>query len=506
MTSVRKNGATAPQRPAGPRGPQCNAPGCGKPIVHVPGKVPKSYCSDACRKRTKRQIAKNLEATHEGATARLGEPTPDTGFSTTGRKVSTPGQRGCETETDPKRTLPNGGDRDGRFDRRESHQTVAEGKTFLACGTRLTGGAAALLLGDKSASFTGACTCGSVHMCVWCAAKILGVRATNAQTMADALAAAGYGLYLGTNTLRHFERQWYGSLRRGERGGLIAVAHDGWSGAFAKAGRPWRRLAAEFGIVGYERAFEDTWGADTGFHIHWHVLWVTERPLSDEEFRRFRRRLAETWRDAVLNAGGYEVSMKCDRPGCSCEGEGHGSDLRPLNTGEEGDAARYLYKDGDKEGKGAAGFGLEFTRSDLKDGRRWGRMSPFQLGDLAAEELAELGQPGPLVAKYREREHGVHGVKKHRRTPGLNKILKALEVAQDERTDDEIAADEDEERKLIAIIPAATWYRHIVRKRGRRLALLRVAESIGEAGVRTLIESWGLVWGTDVLPAETTQA
>ncbi|MQS18212.1 hypothetical protein F7Q99_40040 [Streptomyces kaniharaensis] len=132
--------------------------------------------------------------------------------------------------------------------------------------------------------------------------------------------------------------------------------------------------------MGYERAFEDTWGSDTGFHVHWHALWVTQAPLPEEEFRRFRQRMAETWRDAVLNAGGYAVSTTCDRPGCPCGGDGHGTDLRPLNTGQEGDAARYLYKDGDKPG--SAGFGLEFTRSDLKDGRRWGRMSPFQLGDL----------------------------------------------------------------------------------------------------------------------------
>jgi hypothetical protein len=380
---------------------------------------------------------------------------------------------------------------------------VAEGKRFIDCGTRLTGGAAGVMLGESTAGFAGLCTCGSVHMCVVCGAKILAVRAENAQAMADALSAAAYGLYLGTFTLRHFERQWYGSLRRGERGGLVAVLHDAWNGAFGSAGRPWRRLKADFGIVGYERAFEDTWGSDTGFHLHFHVFWVTERPLSEDDLRRFRQRLKETWRDAVLNAGGYEISMKCDRPDCSCGGEGHGVDLRPLNAGEEGDAARYLYKDGDK---GPAGFGMEFTRSDLKNGRRWGRMSPWQLGDIAVEELAELGRPGPLVEKYRERENGVHGVKKHRRTPSLNKLLKTLDVSQDDRTDDEIAADEQEERKLIALIPSETWYRHIVRHRGRRSALLSMAESCGGAGVRTLIESWGLVWGRDVLPAEAAQA
>ncbi|MQS18211.1 hypothetical protein F7Q99_40035 [Streptomyces kaniharaensis] len=108
-----------------------------------------------------------------------------------------------------------------------------------------------------------------------------------------------------------------------------------------------------------------------------------------------------------------------------------------------------------------------------------------------------------MVAKYREREHGVNGVRKHYRAQTLNRILAELEVEQDERTDSEIAANEDDARTLVAVIPAATWYRHIVRKHGRRLALLRAAEALGEAGVRTLIESWGLAWGTDVLPPET---
>jgi hypothetical protein len=129
-------------------------------------------------------------------------------------------------------------------------------------------------------------------------------------------------------------------------------------------------------------------------------------------------------------------------------------------------------------------------------------MSPLELGDLAAEELAALGRPGPLVAKYREREWGVHQVRKHYRTQGLNKIIRALEIPQDERTDAEITADEGEGLRLIAIIPSPTWYRHIAYKSGRRLALIHAAEGSGAAGVKALIESWGLVWGKDVLPAQ----
>src|SRR5690606_19952079 len=191
-----------------------------------------------------------------------------------------------------------------------------------------------------------------------------------------------------------------------------------------------------------------------------------------------------------------------------CGGEGHGTDLRSLNSGEEGETARYLYKDGDK---GTAKIGLELSRQDLKDGRRVGRLGPWQLGDAAAEELAANGGvPGNFTEKYRERERGIFGVRKQYRTQGLNALVKALGIPQDERTEDEIT-DESGGLQPILVIPSGTWYRHIVRVPGRRLDLVKVAEAHGVGGVRLLIESWGLRWGIDVFdpPTEdepTTQA
>ncbi|MGW1071038.1 hypothetical protein ACWD4F_41895 [Streptomyces aureus] len=319
--------------------------------------------------------------------------------------------------------------------------------------------------------------------------------------MADGLALNGFGLHLGTNTLRHFDRMPFGSNRKGERFGLVSVLHDGWRGAYGSAGRPWRRLKAEFGVIGYERAYEDTWGPDTGHHLHWHTLWVTAAPLDEDAQLEFRRAIATAWANGVRAAGGYEVSQTCARPDCSCGGEGHGTDLRSLNSGEEGETARYLYKDGDK---GVAKIGLELSRQDLKDGRRAGRLGPWQLGDAAADELAASGGvPGVFTKAYRERERGIFGVRKQYRTQGLNALVKSLEIVQDERTEDEIT-DESGGLVPILVIPSGTWYRHIARVPGRRLDLVKVAEAHGLSGVRLLIESWGLRWGIDVFdpPAE----
>jgi hypothetical protein len=47
-----------------------------------------------------------------------------------------------------------------------------------------------------------------------------------------------------------------------------------------------------------------------------------------------------------------------------------------------------------------------------------------------------------------------------------------------------------------------TWYGHIVKHSGRRLQLVHAAEKWALPGVRTVIESWGLIWGVDVTEPE----
>ncbi|MEU8673001.1 hypothetical protein AB0C71_39640 [Streptomyces anulatus] len=498
MTSVRETSATAPPRTDAPRGPKCNGPGCGQALVHIPGKKPKVYCSPACKMRAKRAIERNAKTTTVDAGQTSPAPKSNAGICSKGKSPSTAGQSAAAEASAPKNGQSKADPRDARFERRDRHQTVALGRAFLACGTKLTGKTAEVLWKPGEATIGGTCRCNNVHVCAWCMSRILAVRSANIQAAADGLAAAGYGLHLGTNTLRHFPRNKFGTVRKGMRHGLVAVLTDGWKGAYGSAGRRWRTLRDDFGIVGYERAFEDTFGWDTGWHLHWHTMWVTKEVLDTDTQAAFRDALAGAWASGVEAAGGYSVSESCERPDCHCGGKGHGFDLRPLNKGEEGQAARYLYKDGDKaKGGGVAKIGLELA-SDNKAARLDGRMGPLDLGDAAAAELLRLGQPGPLVEKYREREFGVFQVRKHYRTQNLNKLIKELGIAQDTRTENEIT-DDTVGLTAIAVIPAGTWYRHIARHKGRRLDLVKVAETYGLPGVRRLVESWGLVWGKDVL-------
>ncbi|MBD3550583.1 hypothetical protein [Streptomyces sp. JV180] len=510
MTSVRETSATASPSAPAPRGPKCNGPGCGKPLVHIPGKRPKVYCSPACKMRAKRAIERASETTTNGAGHQSPAPKSNAGFSSKGKSPSTAGQSAAAEAAKPTGGQPKTDPRDDRFARRDRHQTVSLNEAFKGCGTRLTAGTAEVMWKPGEATIGNTCRCNNVHTCPWCMSRILAVRSSNVQLAADGLADAGYGLHLGTNTLRHFERMAFGTVRKGMRHGLVAVLHDGWKGAYGSSGRRWRTMRDDFGIIGYERAFEDTFGWGSGWHLHWHTLWVTREVLGPDAQAAFRDALAGAWAAGVEAAGGYTVSETCDRPGCSCEGKGHGTDVRPLNgtdaaDGDAGKQARYLYKDGDKTKGGVAKIGLELAGQNFKAGRGDDRLGPLDLGDAAAAELQRLRRPGPFVEKYREREFGVFQVRKHYRSQNLNRLIKELGIQQDVRTEEEIT-DDTEGLVAIAVIPAYIWYRYIARVAGRRLDLIKVAETYGLPGVRRLVESWGLVWGKDVLDPPAPEA
>ncbi|WP_203616491.1 hypothetical protein, partial [Streptomyces sp. SID13726] len=153
MTSVRETSAPAPQIRAVPN-PRCH---CGTPLVHIPGKKTKVFCSPACKMRAKRAADKaKAEAARPpagGAGQDLPEPKSNAGFSSKGKSPSTAGQTGCEAPAAAKKGQPRKDPRDERFARRDAHQTVSLNEAFKACGYRLKNGRAELLWKPGEATF-----------------------------------------------------------------------------------------------------------------------------------------------------------------------------------------------------------------------------------------------------------------------------------------------------------------------------------------------------------------
>lgn len=477
MTSVREISATPVPRPAGPR---CH---CGTPIARTPGKRPRVYCSDACRKAAKRAIERGTALPTTTAEARPAAANPDRRLGTTGESATRAGQSAADVSGNAKADRPGMRTRDARWTLREGLQRVTEDKGLKGCGRSAIAGGVGVVLNGKTAHLSGVATCGKIHLCPVCSAKIRAARSEEIDTVTGAWQAAGHGLAMMTLTLRHYRRMPLGTIRRAERGGLIGVQHDAWILAFgSRAGKMWQRLQEDHGVVGYVRVWECTVGADHGWHPHFHVLLFTSEPWTRDHADSFEETARARWVRSVERAGGYRPNdrgLRIDVP-------------RPQDAQQ---FSRYLFKSQD----GKARFerwapGAELTSAD-KAGRKASRM-PFE---VAAGAAAGLAEDVPLWHEY---EHGAHGIRAIYWSNGLRALLGKL-VQLDERTDEEIAS-EDVGGTGVALIPAETWYGVILRHRGRSLDLIRAAEIGGVGAVQSLITGWGLEWGRDVLPVPAT--
>ncbi len=284
-----------------------------------------------------------------------------------------------------------------------------------------------------------------------------------------------------TLTMRHYERQ---ALRT-----LVGQQRDAWRLAFGQnAGREWRTLKSDMGIEGFVRAWECTHGPN-GWHPHYHVLFFLRQPWTAAQGEEVQRVAFRLWAGALERVGAY-LPLEFDE-----DGRPVGVRVDVAGRGEGGVLSRYLMKF--QDGKAGWTVGDELTRQDIKVGTG-GHRTPFEI----LRDFRETGDAHDLEL-WQEFEAGAFNLRALYWSQGMRAKLRDL-VELDDRTDAEIAA-EQQDGEPLAVILAETWYAHVVRHDGRALALLRAAESLGAVGVRTLIESWGLVWGRDVLPAPTTQ-
>jgi hypothetical protein len=363
--------------------------------------------------------------------------------------------------------------RDRRFELRDLLRKVTHDKALEACGFSIVAGAAAVMSLGGVSYFAGIVTCGKVHLCPCCGAKIRSARAIELQTGGTAWECEGCGLAMMTLTMRHYARH---TLKE-----LVGWQREAWKLAFGmNASRAWRRAKDAFEIEGYVRAWECTHGHEHGWHPHYHVLFFTTRPWTVARAEDFERLAFELWSDALGQVGAYLPN------------EEHGVDVQVAGKGEASALGRYLMKF--QDGKAAWTTADEMVRGqDSKVGRK-GRRTPFQIATdfFATGDLADL-------ELWEQFEQGAHGIRALYWSNGLRKRLGEMGAELDERSDEQIAA-EERGGEPVALIPPETWYRHVAPHRGRALALLKAVEHKGQLGVRLLIMEWGLVWGEDVLP------
>lgn len=306
----------------------------------------------------------------------------------------------------------------------------------------------------------GLSSCGLVHQCPWCGAKIRHGRTQEILQAFGAVVERGGAAHLLTLTLPHDLPDQLSKL--------LAGLDAGWKRI--PSGAAWTRLSKRIGYLGYYYAEEilcSCEAAGTGWHPHLHVLIFTSRELEMEEWVALQIYARTQWQAGVTKAG---LRRPHDVHGCRLDANCTSPDV-----------ARYvgkLQEGGEPDGGWTAAH--ELARGDLKDGRA-GSLTPFQL-------VAWFLHSGDTeyLARWRQYVAATKG----RRAIGSSRGLRAKLGLDKAATDAELAAAEVEDRTDVASVPCPVW--RGVLAEGLETELLDVADVGDLAEINAFLRAYGL--------------
>jgi len=334
-----------------------------------------------------------------------------------------------------------------RWSRQAAAKDIVKGRLNLCCRTVLPEKKSVDIWKSKKHTFSygGLIVCGSVWVCPVCATKITEKRRVElAQALTTTKDRGGSALLL-TLTVPH-----YGHHR-------IENTLSGLLDAYRRFTnrKPFKRSAASLGVFGRVKTTEVTYGPN-GWHPHLHVLLFTSAPVTASALRYVKSDLLEQWQSACVSAG----LPKPNKHGLS------------LDDGTR--AAEYVSK---------WGMENEMTKGHLKTARTNDHLSPFGLLDLHVDrssaasdfqrEIAPLA--GALFYMYAQAFKGKQQLV-------WSKGLRSLLGLGQEKTDEELAASQDQDADLFAQIPLEMWA--VILQANKRGHVLEVCRQGKEAFMR----------------------
>ncbi|MET8832038.1 hypothetical protein ABZX40_40485 [Streptomyces sp. NPDC004610] len=340
------------------------------------------------------------------------------------------------------------------------------------------------------------------------------------------------------------------------RRGQLQRTADGWRRMLQS--RWWRKLRKEYGIVGVTRALEVTHSRANAWHTHIHAVVWFEEPVTDDIAKEIETELYVRWQAECKHQGlgrpTRKHGVKVDPARRGAEGAADlarylvkvqdRDDEKPPGDGPvdrvsrsarpSADQARRLKgarvardrarAKGDARGQAdadsliadireeigqatrARALGNELLRGDNKTGRKDGRTA-MELLRLA------LGGDEESLGLWREYERATKGSRMLTWAGDVRERLERL-TGREERDAQDVLAEEDQKQVkavLVQVVPDP-WKTRVAAHPGRR-GQVRVAvkvasdhaietgtdmEDAARAAVRELLESWGLIWGTDM--------
>ena len=196
---------------------------------------------------------------------------------------------------------------------------------------------------------------------------------------------------------------------------------------------------ARYGVKYWVKSLEVTEGAN-GWHPHFHVVFMLDRVLSDDELASFKARLHGRW------AG------KARRLGLKSPSAVRGVDVQQLKQGDSAaELAGYLTKGM------VAGLGSEITGGALKSARA-GNRTPFQILESLAVDMATTGRYNPRdVALWREWEKVTKGTSFLTWMHGAKAALGVLDMDEAAAADLAQQQDDGAEARLVGAIEPESW-------------------------------------------------
>lgn len=279
--------------------------------------------------------------------------------------------------------------------------------------------------------------CGSVWICPVCSAKISKLRADELRKGIETWLSQGNTLTMLTLTVRHERSDDLQDLQ--ER---MAKAQR-----WFYSGRWYQTLKEKHNIAGSVRNLECTWGYQSGWHPHSHVLLFSQTDLDPQT-------LYDRWQQACSKYNLY-ASWEAFHEGVSTANQA---------------AADYLLNL-EKSSWSAA---EELTFAHYKTAKD--RFTPYDL----LRQVKETGE-AIFADKFEEFAKAYKGKRQLYWSKGLRDLLK---LGQDQ-TDEALANKEDESNEIILSIPRPIW-RYILRA-NLRLEILEWLETYGVAYVEDFL-------------------
>ncbi len=300
--------------------------------------------------------------------------------------------------------------------------------------------------------------CGSPWSCPWCAPRISDERRAELvaalgrwRDVDKATGEAKRGVALVTLTAPHTLHDSLVDLRRQ----LLAALR--WTASHRRV----KAMRMCLDIEGTIRATELTWGAESGWHLHFHSLWLSNRPVTSEDAAQLRQELHAVWAEA------------CTRQGLGRPSWEHGVDV---TLGSH--VTEYVSKFGSVDELSAAptsanqwGAAEEITLGALKVTRGKGRANPWGL-------LLAAGEGDELAARlWTEYACAMKGAAQLVWSKGLK-----AKLGVHDKTDEELAMRTEAEGKPVVVIPIRADEMPAINRCRLRLKLLEVAESAFASG------------------------